>query len=85
MDIGVISLVRQDFFFIFLIVLRICENIKKKSNIPEIYQKETCHQRGEISIQLSYILQMQFNQFSVIGSKAPEWNFSIETERNRKN
>lgn len=30
MDIGVISLVRQGFFLIFLIVLRICENIKKK-------------------------------------------------------
>lgn len=29
MDIGVISLVRQGFFLIFLIVLRICENIKK--------------------------------------------------------
>lgn len=86
MDIGVISLVRQGFFLIFLIVLRICENIKKKSNIPAfVYQKETCHQRGEISIQLSNILQMQFIQFSVMGSKAPEWNFSIETERNRKN
>lgn len=86
MDIGVISLVRQGFFLIFLILLRICENIKKKSNIPAfVYQKETCHQRGEISIQLSNILQMQFNQFSVMGSKAPESNFSIETERNRKN
>lgn len=24
---------------------------------------------------------MQFNQFSVMCSKAPEWNFSIETEK----
>lgn len=78
MNIGVISLVRQGFFFIYLLVLRNCENIKK-SNIPAfVYQKETCHQRGEMSIQLSYTLQMQFNQFSVMGSKAPEWNFSIE-------
>lgn len=85
MDIGVISLVRQGFFLIFQLCFAFVK-IQKNSNIPAfVYQKETCHQRGEISTQLSYILQMQFNQFSVMGSKAPEWNFSIETERNRKN
>lgn len=86
MDIGVISLVRQGFFLNIFNCASHLWKYKKKSNIPAfVYQKETCHQRGEISIQLSYILQMQFNQFSVMGSKAPEWNFSIETERNRKN